>query len=291
MRKTVFMLAVVLGVLTACEKVEVADEGEVVQSSLAKAFTFHVKGDFTTSFEEMTRAAVRLENENAAGVTDVWVLDYVDGVLKQQAHQTSTQSAITFGSVPMNLTYGHHDIKFVASKGTDAVLTESALTWGRVKDTFVLDYPVDVVASSNGNRAPELARAISGLKVVISDAIPQDAKTVVLTLGKRSQSLTLPGLSALPYSESSAEVDCSSNRGVKGAAVAIYTLAGDEEWTSTASISVKKEDGTVITSFDLPEVTLKRNRMTTLTGEVFNRTSGFSISVDNTWDADLTGTF
>lgn len=284
--------------LAACEKISVdAMDGEnggggnFENASLSKPFTFHVKGDFTTNYDDMTRAAVRLEEKNEAGVTDVWVLDYVDGVLVQSAHQSSTQTGITFGSVPMALTYGHHDIKLIASKGTDAVLTASALTWGRVKDTFVKDYPVYVVASSNGNRAPELARAISGLKVVISDAIPQDAKYVVLTLGKRSQSLTLPGLSALPYSESSAEIDCSGSRGAKDVAVAIYTLAGDEEWASTASISVKKEDGTVITSFDLPEVTLKRNRMTVLTGEVFNRTSGFSVAIDNTWDADLTDTF
>lgn len=296
MRKLFLLLPTLLLCLASCEKVETdlpqIGDGVTENGEAVKRFTFHVKGDFTRSFEEMTRAAVRLENDNSAGVTDLWVLDYdASGKLVQQVHQTSTQEGITFGSVAMSLTYGHHDVKFIASKGTEPALTTTALSWSRVKDTFVLDYPVDVVASSNGNRAPELARAISGLKIVISDAIPQDAKTVVLTLGKRSQSLTLPGLSALPYSESSAEVDCSANRGVKNAAVAIYTLAGDEEWTSTASISVKREDGSVITSFDLPEVTLKKNRMTTLTGEVFNRTSGFSVAVDTSWEEDYSVNF
>lgn len=293
MKKVLVAAVAALSVLASCQKVELADEpnGGGNLESPTKAFTFHVKGDFATDYSEMTRAAVRLENDNTAAMTDVWVLDYVNGVLVQQAHQTAGQQGVTFGSVPMALTYGHHDIKLIASKGETPSLTSGALSWGKVKDTFVLDYPVDVVASSNGNRAPELARAISGLKVVISDAIPADAKTILLTLGKRSQSLTLPELSALPYSESSAEIDCSGSRGVKDAAVAIYTLAGDEEWTSAASIAVKREDGTVITAFDLPEVTLKRNRMTVLTGEVFNRTSGFSVAIDASWDADLTDTF
>lgn len=292
MKKTLVVAAFCGILLAGCQQVTIDENGhdtEVMEQ--VKKFTFHVKGDFTTSFEDMTRAAVRLENENTAGLTDVWVLDYVDGALVQQVHQTSTQTGITFGSVPMSLTYGHHDIKFIASKGDNPVLSATALAWSKVKDTFTLDYPVDVVASSNGNRAPELKRTISALKVVISDAIPADAKTIILTLGKRSQSLTLPSLSALPYSESSAEIDCTGNRGVKGASAIIYTLAGDEEWQSTASIAVKKEDGTVITSFDLPEVTLKKNRMTVLTGEVFNRTNGFSVAVDTSWEEDYSVNF
>ena len=287
MKKLMIMAAV--GMLTACQKVDLpsAEEiggGNFETSQVTKQFTFHVKGDFSTAYDEMTRAAVRIEENNTAGITDIWVLDYVNGALVQQVHQGSTQTGITFGSVPMALTYGHHDIKLIASKGTGPVLTSTALTWGRVKDTFTLDYPVDVVASSNGNRAPELKRAVSGLKVVMTDAVPQDAKWIVLTLGSRSQSLTLPALSALPYSESPVELDCSGNRGVKNASATIYTLAGDEEWTSTASISVKREDGSVITSFDLPEVVLRKNRITTLTGEVFNRTSGFSVAIDDVWD-------
>lgn len=290
------MILAAVGMLTACQKVDLpsAEEiggGNFENSQVTKQFTFHVKGDFTTNYDDMTRAAVRIEENNTAGITDIWVLDYVNGALVQQVHQGSTQTGITFGSVPMNLTYGHHDIKLIASKGTDPVLTATALTWGRIKDTFVLDYPVDVVASSNGNRAPELKRAVSGLKVVMTDAVPQDAKWIVLTLGSRSQSLTLPALSALPYSESSVELDCSSNRGVKNASATIYTLAGDEEWTSTASISVKREDGSVITSFDLPEVVLRKNRITTLTGEVFNRTSGFHVAIDSEWEEDYSVNF
>lgn len=278
--------------LTACQHYsieEISQEQGTTVTKDGRLFTFHLKGDFTTSFDEMTRAAVRLENDNTAGITDIWVLDYQDGKLMQQVHQTPNDES--FGTVAMNLTYGHHDVKFIAAKGTEPVLTASAISWGRVKDTFVLDYPVDVSASSNGNRAPELKRAISGLRIVMSDAIPANAKTITLTLGKRSQSLTLPGLSALPYSESSADIDCSSNTGVKGASVAIYTLAGDEEWTSTASIAAKDAQGKVITSVDLPDVVLRRNRMTTLTGEVFNRTSGFSVAIDDAWDEELTGEF
>ena len=297
MKRNVIMAAVAALLLTGCQQMSVNDMVEKPEGVPSKVFTFAVKGDFTTCFEEMTRAAVRLENDNTAGITDIWVLDYSpsptspegEGVLVQSVHQHVGDA--DFGAPKMALAYGHHDIKLIAAKGDTPTLTASALSWTKVKDTFVLDYPVDVVASSNGNRAPELKRAISGLSVVVTDAIPIGAKTLVLTLGSRSQSLTLPGLSALPYSESSVELDISSYVGKSGKTFGIYTLAGDEEWTSTASIAVKKADGSIITSLELPDVSLKKNRMTTLTGEVFNRSNGFSVAIDDAWDTPLNSTF
>lgn len=295
MKKLLLLVSTLLLCLASCEKVETdlpqIGDGVTENGEAVKRFTFHVKGDFTTNFEDMTRSAVRIENENKAGITDIWVLDYVNGVCVQSVHQGSTQSDITFGSVPMSLTYGHHDIKFIASKGEGASLTESAISWTKIKDTFTLDYPVDVVASSNGNRAPELARAISGLKITITDEIPAEAKTMCVTLGSRSQTITLPTLSALPYTESTVDLDVTSLVGKTNASVICYTLAGDEEWTSTASLAVKRADGTVITSLDLPDVQLKRNRMTVITGEVFNRTNGFHVAIDSEWDADYPMTF
>ena len=135
--KKILLMAAMLAALTACEHYEFTEEttndkGEIVAS---KAFTFHLKGDFTTSFEEMTRAAVRLENDNTAGITDIWVLDYQDGKLLQQVHQVASDA--DFGHPQMNLAYGEHNIKFVASKGLNPTLTASALTWAKVLDTFV----------------------------------------------------------------------------------------------------------------------------------------------------------
>lgn len=270
--------------LTACQKVDVDGETE----TRTKAFTFHVKGDFTTSYDEMTRAAVRLDENNSAGVTDLWVIDYVDGVCQQQVHQSSTDA--NFGTVPMNLTYGHHDIKFIASKGTDPVLTASALTWGRVKDTFVLDYPVDVVASSNGNRAPELKRAIGGVKVVATDAVKNGTQKVSVQM-LRSLSLSLPTLAPSEATASTNEFSITSSQWNKtGLTLTTYTLC-DEELTTDVVVTVTGAANAIISQFTVSDVSIKKNRITTLTGEVFGRGSGFSVSVDDTWDEGLDVTF
>lgn len=300
MRK-VLVAAAAAVVLAACQKVELADEpnGGGNSEEPTKAFTFHLKGDFSTAYEDMTRAAVRLENDNTAGVTDVWVLDYSplptspdgEGVLVQSVHQHVGDNG--FGSVPMSLTYGHHDIKLIAAKGADPALTASALSWGRVKDTFVLDYPVDVVASSNGNRAPELKRAVSGVKLVVTDVAPANAKEITVEY-ERSQSLALPSLVAGAAAVSG--VTNSVPDGWKSAtteekAFSVYTLCPTDEMTTDVHVKVVATDGSVISDFTIEDVSLKKNRMTVLTGECFGRGSGFSVAIDDTWDEPLNSTF
>ena len=222
--KKILLMATMLATLTACEHYEFTEEttndkGEIVAS---KAFTFHLKGDFTTSFEEMTRAAVRLENDNTSGITDIWVLDYQDGKLLQQVHQVASDA--DFGHPNMKLTYGEHNIKFVASKGVNPALTASALTWAKVLDTVVLDYPVDVVASSNGNRAPELKRAIGGVKIVATDVVKNGTQKVSVTM-KRSLSLALPALAPNEATASANEFSITSSQWDKtGLSLTTYTL-------------------------------------------------------------------
>lgn len=284
--KKILLMATMLATLTACEHYEFTEEttndkGEIVAS---KAFTFHLKGDFTTSFEEMTRAAVRLENDNTAGITDIWVLDYQDGKLLQQVHQVASDA--DFGYPQMNLTYGHHDVKFIASKGTVPVLSASALSWQKVLDTFTLDYPVDVVASSNGNRAPELKRAIGGVKLVATDAVKNGTQKVSVIM-KRSLSLALPALAPNEATASANELSITSSQWDKtGLALTTYTLC-DEEIITDVVVTVTGADNVVISQFTVSDVSVKKNRITTLTGEMFGRGNGFSVAIDDSWDEGL----
>ena len=284
--KKILLMAAMLATLTACEHYEFTEEttndkGEIVAS---KAFTFHLKGDFTTSFEEMTRAAVRLENDNTAGITDIWVLDYQDGKLLQQVHQVASDA--DFGHPNMKLTYGEHNIKFVASKGVNPTLTASALIWAKVLDTFVLDYPLTVSASSNGNRAPELKRAIGGVKLVATDAVKNGTQKVSVTM-KRSLSLVLPTLAPSEATESANEFSITSSQWDKtGLSITTYTLC-DEELTTDVVVTVTGADNAVISQFTVSGVSVKKNRITTLTGDVFGRGNGFSVAIDDAWDEGL----
>lgn len=292
MKNFAFIAMVCAMAFTACQK---ADLSEIVkndtQKELKKNFVFHVKGDFFTDYEEMgTRASVRLEENNSAGVTDLWVLDYDSlGVLQQQAHQSSTDT--DFGHPSMSLTYGHHDIKFIASKGTTPVLTASALSWTKVLDTFTLSYPVDVIASSNGNRAPELTRAITGVKVQASDVVPGNVGTIEMTMN-RSLSITIPSLTASSATASTNTFTISESQWNKsGLALTTYTLCPADEMTTDVTVVVKSTAGVVLSEFTVTGVALKKNRITTLTGEVFGRGSGFSVVINDGWDEGLNVNF
>lgn len=284
--KRLFYLAALCAAIVACTPTNQPDNnGEYVPSGPTKAFTFHVKGAFQTNYEEMTRAGVRLEENNTAGITDLWVLDYdADGNLLQQSHQSSSDAG--FGTVSMSLIYGHHDVKFIASKGTDANLTASGISWTKAHDTFTLDYPIDVVASSNGNRAPELKRAVSGVTLVMTDNVPANAQSIKVEY-MRSQSLALPSLVAEAVSLSGVENNFPASWIGQTGAFSVYTLCPTDEITTDVHVVVKATDGSTISDFTIEGVTLKKNRLTQLTGEVFGRGSGFQVSVDADWDAPL----
>lgn len=276
------MLGALLCALVSCTKVDMSEDTEKEIVGVTKKFTFHVKGDFMTSFEDMTRASVRLENNNTAGMTDLWVMDYVDGVRVQQVHQTSNDDS--FGTVAMALTYGHHDIKFIASKGTTPSLSSSALSWNRVKDTFSLNYEVDVVASSNGNRTPELKRCVSDLRLVIADAIPSGTTAIRVTLSKHYNTLALPSLSADGMEERTIEhTITSADYGKTDIELNTYTLAPSDAYTADVTITALA-GSEVLSVIPVGEVELKQNRVTILSGEVFNRSNGFQVSVDDAWE-------
>lgn len=289
MKKTIIMAFAAIMALTACQHYQLGEDETIKDGDVSKRekiFTFHVRGEFTTGYEDMgTRASVLLDGQNTAGITDLWVLDYQDGILMQQVHQVSTDAG--FGAPKMALTYGHHDIKLVAAKGSEPLLTASALTWGRVKDTFVLDYPVDVVASSNGNRAPELKRAVGGVKLVMTDAVPANAQEIELTM-LRSQTLMLPSLAASAVAASSVINEFPTSWvGSTNVTMTVYTLCPSDEMVTDIAVVILDNAGNSISEFTIDGVEIRKNRITTLSGEVFSRGNGFSVSIDDSWDAPL----
>lgn len=298
MNKTLFLAAILGCILaTSCEKLstdapapDTPTEQSPQQQAKTKSFTFHVKGDFTTNYTDMTRAAVRLEETNTAGITDLWVFDYVDGVCVQSKHQSSTDA--DFGHPQMILTYGSHNIKFVASRGTTPSLAATGISWTKVMDTFCLDYPVTVSASSNGNRAPELKRCVSGLTIENTDAIPANAKEIQITMTNRYGMLTLPGLVGSGESAFTNTLAFQTgDAGTTGLKMNTYTLCPDETFSVDVKVKVVGKDNSTISEFEVDDVELKMNRKTVLKGECFDRSNGFSVMINDTWEEAYTQTF
>ena len=287
--KKIFMMALAVAVITACEK----NEPETLAPVNANVhiddtpmqdyhtITFQCQGEF-----EMIPFSTRAElTADGKQLTDLWVLDYIGSTLAQQLHQTSDQD--DFGTPTLSLTTGSHHLYFIASRGSGATLsTENhTITFTRVLDTFYKDYTIDVTATSNGSRSVTLDRIVTKLTTVITDAIPEDAATFNLT--PEAWYYGIDYTTGLPISATASQTITinipSSEIGATNERLSIFGFSTEDEWTTTFTLNCKKADGTILGSAVLANVPLKRNRITEYTGPLFSSSGATIVSLSTDW--------
>ena len=104
MKNSFFAALAVAASLTSCEN-------NAPMDAPTGPVRFFVQGDFSIANTPFTRSLTA----DGKDMTDVWVLDYVDGSLVQQRHQTSEDD--DFGAPTLALSVGSHHIYFIASRG------------------------------------------------------------------------------------------------------------------------------------------------------------------------------
>lgn len=261
-----------------------------VEVSESRTITFNVQGDFLLSTQDMTRA---LEADGKT-MTDVWVLDYVGGELKQQLHQTSDDADL--GSPTMDLTLGTHHIYFVASRGAGASLntTTHTLTFTSVRDTFWKDYEITISGgTSSGNRSVTLDRIVTKLKLTFTDAIPEGAATFNVTPSSWYYGVdytTGEPLEATSNSTITVNIP-SSEIGVVNEAVSIFGFSSATEWTTDVAVDCKTSDSSVLGSATIEAAPFVRNRVSEYTGPLFTAGGGMTLSLNTEWDESFQGTW
>ena len=254
--------------------------------------TFNCRGfDFSTEPFAETRA---LEADGKT-MTDLWVLDYPNGQTAPtiQIHQTSSDE--DFGSPTLNLAVGSHHVYFIASRGQDAIIDTDAhtITFGKVRDTFYMDYEINVTATSNGSRSVTLERIVTKFTAIITDAIPEGAATFNMTPSQwyygwdyvagtpttatTSQAITIN----IPASEIG-NTDESLN---------IFGFSSDTEWTTDITLDCKTSTGSILGTATISDVPLKQNRITTFSGPLFSAEGLTTVSLSSDWLDDYTGTW
>jgi hypothetical protein len=165
MKRYIIMFMAVAAILASCN----SDDMHEADAMSVTTITFTMTGDFQLTAHDFTRS---LEADGKT-MTDVWVFDYMGGILQQQVHQTSADA--DFGTPTLSLALGEHHIYFVASRGTGATLNTDAhtLTFTKVLDNFWKDYAITITGGTDsGSRAVVLDRIVTKLKVVFSDEPP-----------------------------------------------------------------------------------------------------------------------
>jgi hypothetical protein len=296
MKKCVIALLAAM-VLTACEKTIESEDNvdEVITTDgkpvVGKRFTFTVKGDFTSEWKPVTRGYLSADGKD---MTDLWLFDYVDGQLVQQLHQ-GDNTAENFGKPQMTLSYGSHHIYFVASRGAEPALntTDATITWSSVRDTFWKDYEVNVVSTSNGNRAVTLDRVVTKLVLSFTDAISANAKTIEFTPATWYYGLNYqtgdPTTATVSQTNVMALPDGYAGR--DDVSLSYFSFSPSSEWSTDVTVHSKDQNGNVIGQGVLSDVPLKRNRQTEYSGPLFSAGGEMALTLNGEWDTPVSGTW
>jgi hypothetical protein len=288
MKQNIFVLCILAFCMASCSNDD--DLGPETSESEMVSVTFNVSGDFTLSTSPITRALTADGKE----MTDVWVLDYVGGVLQQQVHQTSADA--DFGTPTLSLGLGDHHIYFIASRGDGAVLntTTHALTFTSVRDTFWKDYEITISSgTSSGNRSVTLDRIVTKLKLTFMDAIPEGAATFNVTPSSWYYGVDYTtGEPSEATDNSTITVNIpSSDIGSVNEAVSIFGFSSATEWTTDVAVDCKTSDGDVLGSATITSAPFVRNRVSEYTGPLFGDNGSMTLSLNTDWSTSYTGTW
>jgi len=291
--KKMIMMALAAAFMCGCEKPVLYDTNmdaweEESQDSPSNKFTFTVKGDFTSA--TFTRGYLTADGQ---AMTDLWVFDYVGGTCVQTVHQTSADA--DWGQPKMSLAYGSHHVYFVASRGDGATLDADGhtITWTGPRDTFWKDYEVEVVSTSNGNRAVTLDRVATKVKIVVNDEVPATCKAVTVTPERWYYGLDYVNGVAVASQQTERRVTVpESYVGTSGQlAVTIFGLSGSDEWVTNVAVKALGEGDAVIGSATITGAPFKSNRSTEYSGNLFGSAGGLDVSVNATWENAKNGTW
>lgn len=289
--KKMIMMAVAVAFICGCERpvLDAESESEVVLPDLPhKNFTFTVKGDFGAA--TFTRGYLTADGQS---MTDLWVFDYVDGTCVQTVHQTSTDA--DWGQPKMSLGYGRHHVYFVASRGEGATLDADGhtITWTGPRDTFWKDYEVDVVSTSNGNRAVTLDRVATKIRVVVNDEVPATCKAVSVTPERWYYGWDYVNGVAMASQQTERRVTVpESYVGTTGQlAVSIFGLSGADEWVTNVAVKALGDGDAVLGSAKITGAPFKANRSTEYSGSLFSSGGSLDVGISTSWDSPHIGTW
>lgn len=281
-----FLLLTLAAMLVAgCEKPVFGDVEDVdIDETPSKQFTFTVKGDFNAAtFKGARRAYLQADGQS---MTDLWVFDYVNGQLIQTVHQTADDAQ--WGKPQMSLAYGSHHVYFVASRGEGATVDADGHTiiWIGPRDTFWKDYEVEVVSTSNGNRAVTLDRVATRLRVTVNDEVPANCKAVRVTPDRWYYGWDYVGGSPVASQKTERVVNVpDSYVGTTGElTVSIFGLSGQDEWVTNVEVKATDASEAVIGSATITGAPFKANRSTEYSGNLFGSSGGLDVSVNENWE-------
>lgn len=270
------MMAVALVVLmSACQQAEVE---EVKDESKQLSF----KVDFDVEQTGMSRSAI------SEHITSLDVYDYVAGSLINELNQVSTDDK--FGSVILDAVYGTHELVFVGHNSTTATYNynNSMISFDKVMDTFTAYQSLEVGVETNEQQTVTLTRQVAGIKLVMLDAVPDNATSIELTVSGYSESLDpKTGLGSTGVEHVRNWTYSNNHIGMTNTSYSLYTFLPSEEHVVNIVVRVIGNDGSELAHFLLEDIPVEKNRMTVITGNVLSASLTSTVVIDGAWGEDI----
>lgn len=220
-------------------------------------------------------------------------------VYKHTQNRDDADTYTTFGEFSTSLPLGSYTMVVLgyALYNDDALTltspTQAEYTVNAPRETFAATQVVNVTSNSALNLSATLNRIVSQLKVISSDNRTANVEKVRMTFaagGKRFSPTT--GLATVNTGFSNT-VGISTAVGAKSGSVSYLFLDTDEQEIDV-TIETLDADGNTVFSTVVQDVPFKRNRITKLTGAIYNvsasATAG-SFEVNTEWLSDYSDTF
>ena len=283
MKKSMMAVAVAL-LLPACN-----NDPEVAVKTKELADTMKTV-TITFDFPQVTMEAMTRGSLSDANLTDLWLFDYLDGSLVQTKHQQSTDDG--FGSVAVTAETGEHTFCFVASRGTNATVTDGKITWEKPSDTFWHKVTMTVTPQTATAQSVELQRVATRLRISVTDEVPATLSKLSITAD--TWHCGLDALTGNPTAATERQTTINvpaSYQGTTGQLTAsIFGLCGDD-YTTNVSVTALDGNSQTIASVLLEDVPMSKNTTTVYTGPLFTRQPTFSMTTADTWNTDITATW
>lgn len=171
--------------------------------------------------------------------------------------------------------------------------TQAEYTVNAPRETFAATQVVNVTSNSALNLSATLNRIVSQLKVISSDNRTANVEKVRMTFAAGGKRFSPTSGLATVNTGFSNTVGISSAVGAKSGSISNIFLASDEQ-DIDVTIETLDADGNTVFSTVVHDVPFKRNRITKLTGAIYDvsasATAG-SFQVNTEWLSDYSDTF
>ena len=286
MKKILLALAVAMILpATSCTRSddEPTADGQAPRDTMQQMtvhFTFPM---MATSVRPMTRGTLA-----DAQMTDLWLFDYIGGALTNTIHQTSEDAG--FGTVSLQADYGSHQLYFVASRGTTPTISATTITWVKPSDTFWGSLALDVAPGMSPTQSVALARVATRLRIAVTDEVPATLAQFAITPAHWYYGIDYTTGEPVGDQQTARTIDVpSSYIGTTGQlAMNIYGLCPATDYTTDVAVSALTQDGSPLATLTLSDVPLRRNRVTSYSGQLFGHAGMLTVSLNDAWEDDLT---